>query len=152
MSAVHLRAPTPEEFDGFASTIAKVTESGTYSNLSVNTVKAGLFVRHWLQDDNFYVRVAILEKKVIGFIVGHVHQPWFTDDKIASDIILFVAPGYRATGVGKMLAEGFASWAFQSGANTVLLAHSLDNEPDHAEKTYKSLGFQRVGPIYGKQK
>jgi len=149
---VHIRAPRLEEFEAFAPMVARICADGPFGGMTVNYRKAALHVKHWLEDPNWHVQMAIVGDQPAGLIVGFIDSEWFSDDKLAADKVLYVADGYRALGIGKMLAEGFEKWAFAAGAKAVFLSHSLNGNMEAAEATYRKIGFRRVGPIYAKWK
>lgn len=59
---------------------------------------------------------------------------------------LFVRPGFRGTGVGRMLAEGIVEQGQLLGYDCILLDTLSDMEA--ARALYEDLGFQEIPPYY----
>ena len=59
---------------------------------------------------------------------------------------LYVRPGFRRLGLGRLLAQALMDWGLRAGYSSMLL-DTLD-EMEAARGLYNSLGFEEVPPFY----
>jgi GNAT superfamily N-acetyltransferase len=83
--------------------------------------------------------------ELAGLVVGHIDRfPWsfVTFGQIE---LIVVARKFRGTLAGKMLADGFSSWAKERGASLVSMRYSSGLNRGRATQFLKRIGFHPVG-------
>lgn len=84
-------------------------------------------------------------EEVIGFICGALHQQFFTQQKFASDMALYVEPKYRGGSAAFRLVKAFENWAKEKGASHIWLGQSVGQNMDDTAKFYLRLGYSMAG-------
>jgi N-acetylglutamate synthase-like GNAT family acetyltransferase len=85
------------------------------------------------------------DKEIVGFICGAFHQQFFTQQKFASDMALYVEPKYRGGSAAFRLVKAFENWAKEKGASHIWLGQSVGQNIDATTKFYERLGYDMVG-------
>jgi GNAT superfamily N-acetyltransferase len=84
-------------------------------------------------------------EEIVGFICGVLHQQFFTQQKFASDMALYVEPKYRGGSVAFRLVKAFENWAKENGASHIWLGQSVGQNIDDTAKFYLRLGYSMAG-------
>jgi GNAT superfamily N-acetyltransferase len=84
-------------------------------------------------------------KEIIGFICGSLNEQFFTKQKFASDMALYVEPEYRGSSAAFRLVKEFEKWAKEQGASHVWLGQSVGQNIDDTTKFYTRLGYTLAG-------
>lgn len=85
------------------------------------------------------------EKEIVGFICGALHEQFFTQQKFANDMALFVEPKHRGGSAAFKLVKAFENWAKEKGASHVWLGQSVGQNIDDTTKFYTRLGYTLAG-------
>lgn len=94
--------------------------------------------------ETYYGAVSTNDRGVIvGFILGFCTEHYFTTEKIASDMAVYVLPEFRGGSHVARLIKGFANWAKSQGAKSVSLGISTGNDVERIAQLYEALGFKR---------
>lgn len=83
-----------------------------------------------------------------GMLGGYLEEYFFCDERVASDVFVYVDPPYRGTTAAVKLVDAFCAWAAAHGAREVCLGISSGVRTPQVEKFYEKLGFVRAGSIY----
>lgn len=94
-----------------------------------------------------FFAVGEVDGMTAGFISGAVAPFLLEGRTLAQDILLYVAPEYRRSGVATTLIEAFVAWGREHGASEVRLClMSAAGESDLIATTEK-LGFTKAGTV-----
>jgi len=148
---IKLRKPNIDEFEGLVPNgLLMLQASGNYTAYNLDLEKAKQAVSGWLKRENqFFIRLAEDEEgDLLGFIVGHVYERWFTRDLSASDQMIFVMPDARGKGVAKDMLKAFVAWANEQGAVKKFLGDTLGIDPEASHALYTGAGFRPTGNLY----
>jgi hypothetical protein len=85
--------------------------------------------------------------ELVGAFVGRVDSHFFSDTKIASDLLAYVAPTHRGS-TGVQLIREYKRRAKALGVVEVYLGVSAGILPERVERLYECEGFVRVGGSY----
>lgn len=102
--------------------------------------------------DDPSVMIIILAKaneKVVGVIVGHIAELYFSDTKMAGEIIWWVDEEYRGSLAGIQLFHAFEFWAGKTGAKFVTGVNT--NETVDVSKVYVRNGYHLAETTYVKE-
>ena len=108
--------------------------------------EAGLTDAEWVAlavqrtSDGSTVRLAFTGDVACG-IVGAFFEG--SDRASARLVSMWVAKEHRGRGVGKALVDAVIAWALESGARTMVLTVTSNNET--ATRFYQGLGFRKTG-------
>ena len=84
--------------------------------------------------------IAEIEGEPIGLAWGRIEP---SEPEIASLYQMWVAPGRRRLGTGRMLLEAVIAWATASNAHSLMLSVTCDNIAAH--RLYLQRGFEQIG-------
>jgi N-acetylglutamate synthase-like GNAT family acetyltransferase len=84
-------------------------------------------------------------KEIVGFICGALHEQFFTQQKFASDMALFVEPKHRSSSAAYRLVKAFENWAKEKSASHIWLGQSVGQNIDDTAKFYTRLGYSLAG-------
>lgn len=105
--------------------------------------------RHFLQavidHDNGCVLVAERNHGLIGVYIGVVANAFFSTDKVANDVLLYVEPHFRGGMTAMRLIKAFEQWAVEQGAVQIRPGISVGGEIDVAARLYRAAGFETAG-------
>ena len=89
-------------------------------------------------------------QEIDGGFAGMIVERWFSTDKIATDIALFVRPDRRGGLVAVHLIDAFIEWCERQGiaARDVVIGVSTGVNADATGRLYERVGFERIGGIY----
>lgn len=88
--------------------------------------------------------------KVYGGIAGALSEFWFSRERLASDLSLFVEPSHRNGLIAVKLSLAFLNWAKLVGARRVQLGITTGAATEKASSLYRSLGLEDSGQLFKK--
>lgn len=94
----------------------------------------------WVADDG--------DGEVIGAMAATVFELWFSSDRIAQDVGLFVRPSRRGTSAAAALVDRYLVWARERGAVDAEIGVSTGVHPDRTGAFLQRLGGREVGRLY----
>jgi len=97
------------------------------------------------------VLVAERDGKLIGGFAGIAMEYFFSTEKMAADLALFIEPGRRGGIVAAALVRAFEDWARDAGAKGLELGVSTGVHPEKTGALYERLGFARQGALFVKE-
>ena len=95
--------------------------------------------------DVFFGRVAIVDNRIVGVLVGHQVEYFFGDDKKAEDLIFYVLPEYRGSSAAIRLLKEFESWAKEKGLKEIFISQSTGVAVEKTQSLFNKLGYTTVG-------
>lgn len=144
-----IRSPRPADLDAIVEMGERMHEESVYAFLPYDREKVQrlfhAFIHHPETWGGF---VAEDEGKVIGMIGGFLTDYFFCDEKLASDMILFLEKPYRGGLTAGRLIRAFEQWAIDRGARELCLGISTGVNIDNTGKFYEHMGMTRVGAVY----
>lgn len=119
-----------------------------YKIYEYDETKVLRFISDLLSNEDAYSRVYERDGEVVGAMFGWVHEFWFSGERCASDLVLFVHPEHRGTMAAARLINGFVEWAADRGAREVNINITSGVYVERTGKLYERLGFEHVGGCY----
>jgi len=86
-----------------------------------------------------------------GYYLAKMVTPLWSNERISSDVVLYVLPPYRGKGVAVALLQQWIYNLRERGIKKAISGYSLRASEDHAQKAYSRMGFFRLGEIYAKR-
>jgi|TARA_R110000737_G_C14313292_1_gene438328 GNAT superfamily N-acetyltransferase len=86
-----------------------------------------------------------------GYYVARTVTPIWSNERISSDVVLYVLEPYRGKGAAVALLRQWISNLKERGVKKALSGFSLRASEDHARDAYLRSGFSRLGEIYAKR-
>jgi GNAT superfamily N-acetyltransferase len=86
--------------------------------------------------------------KKVGMFVGGIAEFYFGNDKLASDLLLFVTKEHRGSTAAPRLIKAYIAWAKANEARSINLGISTSINVDRTAKLYEKLGFTLDGHLF----
>lgn len=119
-------------------------ESPRYSRLAFNRAKVAHTLRSLIASPDGLALVAELDGKLVGVALGFIEAEWFSDDRVAQELTLFVLPEYRGRTTAMRLLAAMDSWAEAAGMPYLQAGTTTGVKPELCAKLYEHLGFVRA--------
>ncbi len=122
-------------------------ESPRFAHLAYAPVKVAQTLQQMIAADNGRVFVAVRDDIVVGMMGGYVLEYFFSHDKFATDLYVYVAPPYRGGSFFTRLVVAFEQWAIALDANEIVVGISTEVEAERTASLYERLGYRRIQGI-----
>lgn len=145
MITPHYRDYDPSDLDTVVKLIFEFgAESGLHNQFCQIKEEIFAVIHLAYSNENHFFRVAEINGKVIGLFIGHLENPIFSRNLIATDDLLFVKKEFRKGLIGMSLLHQFEKWAEDEWVDSILLTISGGNKVISA---CKSLGYEDAGQV-----
>ena len=88
--------------------------------------------------------------EIRGGMAGYMGEFWFSSERLASDLALFIHPDHRHGMIAVKLTLAFHAWAKQLGARRVQMGITTGVHTEDTGKLYRSLGMSDSGNLFKK--
>ena len=123
-------------------------ESPTFAALRFDEAKLAATIVHVIQSPDGFARVATdAGGDVVGAMLGLATPHWFSPDRVACDLALFIRPEHRGGMAAVRLLNAYAHWAEDIGAALVMFGVMTGVEPEKTEQLCSRLGWRRGGVV-----
>tara|TARA_R110001592_G_scaffold131052_1_gene344642 strand:- start:17130 stop:17585 length:456 start_codon:yes stop_codon:yes gene_type:complete len=120
-----------------------------YKDFSINYEKLeNLYHNQFAEDPVVKVFYALEGDELVGFGAFVITAHYFTDQLIASDIIVYVRPERRGSLAAVKLLKNYILWADQQNASHITLGISTGIHPEKTKRFYERLGFKTIGTMH----
>lgn len=85
---------------------------------------------------------------VIGVLLGFIDEHFFTNARVASDVLLYVIPERRGSMAGPRLLDYFTAWAKTKKADLIEVGISTGISVEKSSRLYQRLGYKPVGLVF----
>jgi GNAT superfamily N-acetyltransferase len=143
-----IRRATPEDAAPMAALGARMHADSSFSSLSFDENKVRRFLLSLIGSPQGLVLVSERDGALQGGIVGMVYVEWFSNDLVAGDYALYLAPEARNGPTALRLIKEFVALARAKGAKQIRPGVSTGEAGAGAEKLYEHAGFRRVGSLF----
>lgn len=103
------------------------------------------------EDGKFFLIYSKNQKEIQGMFLGFLTQPFFSDDILAHDFLMYVKPEYRGTPVFVKMLRSFEEWAKSKGAKAVRVGHTTGIDTEKAPPLFSRLGHSSMGYLFNKE-
>lgn len=97
----------------------------------------------------YFLRVVEKEGEIIGFFLGHMTEYFFSEKRMAQDLVMIFKPEHR-DGIVKQLIQmmkEFYKWAERNKAHEICIGITSGIAGSGYEKLIEKHGFKKVGFI-----
>lgn len=123
-------------------------ESPRYRRLAYSAPKVERLLHAMIASDSALVLVALRESQLIGCALAAIDAEWFSEDRIAQELVVFVDRQWRGGLTAAKLISGVRAWAQACGAIYLQVGTTTGIDVQMTEMTaalYERIGFTRVG-------
>lgn len=89
--------------------------------------------------------VLVVGDEPIGMMLGFVSEQFFSADKVAQELVVYVLPEHRGGRDVIRMIKAFEAWAITRGAKEIALGVSTEIATDRTTALYRHLGFVDSG-------
>jgi len=122
-------------------------ESEQYSRLSYSGLKVLFLLKSLLANNDGMLIVAEKDGEIIGGMAAMVFQEWYSYEKLATDICIFILPEHRGTAIAAEMIDHYKKWAKERQAKFSLLSISTGINLERTQGLYEKLGARYLGPV-----
>lgn len=90
-----------------------------------------------------FLMVAEKDGVVVGGMMGDVHVPWYTTERMGIDHSLYIEPEHRNGLIAAKLIKKFEAWCIKMGATQI--RPGIGTGDKSVVRLYKGLGYKSVG-------
>ena len=125
-------------------------ESSRYSRYALHPEKLEAVIAQLTDMAEGCLLVAEVEGRIVGMMWGFMDAQFFSQVRIAKDLLLYIEPESRKGRCAYQLVKRFEAWAFEAGAAEVNLGVSAGIDNETATRFYERLGYQHTAVILTK--
>ncbi len=146
-----VRPATVEDLPAIADMARRMhDEAPAYRDWLYDAEKVKVLLRTLL-DSGACLLVSEHDGIVRGGIAGICTTHWFSTEKIATDLALFIDREYRNGTTAIRLIHGFVEWARLVGAKRVSMGITTGVNPDSSARLYVAAGLHAQGVVFSKE-
>ena len=120
-----------------------------WSEVEYNEEKCDKYIRAATNDPSYFGIIVEKDEERIGFMSGRLLEYYFSREKYARQIDLYVDPTHRTVMAGIFMMRKFIEWAKMNGALEVYFEPRLsDNEIKKFDAMAKRLGMEHFANAY----
>jgi GNAT superfamily N-acetyltransferase len=144
-----IRLAEPQDISQlFLLSLGFIEESGY--GLTPNPEKIVKLIRSFMNDAD-KILLVIEDKEIVGMLGASVTESYFSNDRIAQELVWFVDPKYRGHRDSIKLIDAYERWAKMSKCSVIQLSTILDLVEGKVEKFYNRRGYKRVESAFIKE-
>ena len=89
--------------------------------------------------------------EIVGGILGHINNQYFSGDLVASDLGMFIKPEHRGGTTFIRLFKAFEQWAIDNKATSIIVGHTTGVNTEKSKGMFARLGYDLMGYIFHKE-
>lgn len=146
-SGVKVRGATSADWPALKQLLTAMhAESPRYRDIPLSYPRLKATIAWLLESPTACLFVAEKSGEVVGAVGGMLSAYFFSEELIASDLIVYIAPAARDGFTAKGLIQVFEAWAWAWGASEITLGISTDNaRKERYARFYEKLGYHVAG-------
>jgi len=142
---------TLEDIDATVEMASHMIKETRYKSYEFNGERFGSTLKGIIESErgaHCLLIASNADGNVVGTLIGCVEQHIFSDEPVASVVVLGVLPKYRMGGAGLKLLTAFKKWAENRGAIEMTAGVSSGVDLARMDSFLRKLGFQLTGGNY----
>ncbi len=101
-----------------------------------------------IEGTEFFCGIVASGSDILGFGYFVTAEQFFSSDRVAADVIVYIKPEYRGTVAVFKLLRRYVEWAESLGVVSITLGHSVTEINPQIPQMYERIGFRRVGTMF----
>lgn len=118
-------------------------ESPRWSRISFSRRKSAAMLSALIESSDGVIYVAVEDGIVVGGIAGVIEPHWSSEDRLATEVSLFMAPEARGKMTPARLICVLDAWAKKRGAVWINGGTSTGLNPERTAGLYEAVGWER---------
>lgn len=120
-------------------------ESPRFSRLGYVPGKVRQVLEFLIEHPDGLVLAGEIDGRVLGVLVATCSEHFFSHDRVASELVVFVAPQARGGQLVVRMVKAFEAWAKDRGAREITMGISTEVNAERTAALYERLGFPVTG-------
>lgn len=144
---INIRRATEEDFPHMLSmALAMHSESPRYRDIQVSHKKLSMIMERMHQHPEIgALLVAEKDDEVIGMMWGYVDEFFFSEERYATDILLYVMREHRGGRAAYKLVKAFEEWCYDKNVRCIQPGVSTGIDNDGYARFYERIGYSVTG-------
>ena len=138
----------PKDVDDILQLAREMHAETSFKTLTFNDGKAALEIMECILSPYYFFCLAEQEGKVVGFIVGYLSQPLFSEDLVVYDHAWYVGKSVRNTFIGVRLLKNLVRWSKIQNARALFVTTGSKVNEARVGKLVESQGFTQLGGYF----
>lgn len=144
-----IRSGTYQDISQLLELGRRMHSESVYSFLPYDDEKVRRLIITFIEEPDTYCGfVAEDNGKIAGMIGAFIIDYFFCNERLVSDMVLFIDKPYRRGLTSARLILRLKQWAVAQGARELALGASSGIKVEKIGRLYERLGFTRVGGLY----
>ena len=143
-----IREATVEDLDFMVASGSLMAKEGHYSIYGFNADKTRAVIEHMINAENGFVVVSESDGVLKGWMLASCSEQWFSNDKVAYDLVLYFLPEYRGGSDAFRMVKAYREWAEGQGATEIRIGTTTGVNEDRTARLYEKAGFESFGKIF----
>jgi hypothetical protein len=140
-----IRAAAINDVEQLVDLLLRAKAKSVYATVLANRERMRRTIRQCVSAPQAYARVAEVDGRIVGVLLGIKDQLWFADKLEAKDIA-FVS---EEPNQSRVLLNDFCAWAWRDGrVFTVAMAQSTGIKVARTARWFQAIGFEQVGGVF----
>jgi len=149
---VQIRKISRPDFESLLVLGRLMHEESSYRHLEYNKEKLWqLGEKTIFEPRSYFGVVAEKDAEIVGMFLGYITPFFFSSQKIAGDLVLFVTPKERGSSVALRLIREYEAWAIANGAKQIMLGVTTGVNEERTKELFLRLGYKPAGAIVKKE-
>lgn len=145
-----IRSADKSDLDDLVEMGRAMHAESNYAPLAFSELVYRRFLEAVLEHEQCCILIAERNQGVVGVYIGVVNNAFFSMDKIAQDVLLYVTPEHRGGMAAMWLIKAFEAWAMEQGAIQIRPGISVGGPIEVAARLYHAAGYQTAGYTFVK--
>lgn len=138
---------TIDDLDQVATLLRAAHDETRYRTRPFNEARATKVLQAVLHSPALFARGIHHDEQLVGLMIGEIADSlWWSSERIATSLALYVLPEHR--GRGAELVRAFLEWAKASGANHVTIGVTAGIDDERAGALLESFGLVRQAAAF----
>lgn len=143
-----IRNATKDDLDDLIVLGREMHQESRFSVMNFSEEKVRTILGNLIDDPNGCLLVSEVDGVVIGGFAGFIAEHYFSTDRLATDLALFINRADRGGMSAARLLRAFVKWAKQNGASLIQVGVTTGVHLEQTTKLYNALGFKTVGGVF----
>ena len=145
-----IRPFTPADIPAMMVLGSQMHAESLYAPLNYSGVRLHEVAENMITNDDWWSVVDERDGEIVGMIIAFMHKPFFSEDQVAMDLLLYVKKECRGSTTALRLIKLYVDWARQKGATWCMLGISTGVGIERTGAFYNRMGFKSHGPMFVK--
>lgn len=130
--------------------LAEMHRESRYRERQLETSKLQALVRGLIDHKDGACIVVQEGGEIVGAALGFLTEFYFSHERVASELLLYVLPAHRGSLATTCLGNRFIEWGKAAGAVEIQAGVTAQIADEQAERFYLRLGFSHLGRSFVK--